>query len=79
MKREISGLLESGWTLREVGLALVQRQEREISYYERAKTEVETAAKSGTPVASVEQLLDRRNASLRKMGIRLVSMPETGE
>lgn len=79
MKREISGLLESGWTLREVGLALVQRQEREISYYERAKTEVETAAKSGTPVASIEQLLDRRNASLRKMGIRLVSMPETGE
>lgn len=76
MKREISGLLESGWTLREVGLALVQRQEREISYYERAKTEVETAAKSGTPVALVEQLLDRRNASLRKMGIRLVSMPE---
>ena len=76
MKREINGLLKSGWTLREVGTALLQRQEEEIGYYERAKTEVETAAKSKMAPGALEELLDRRNDSLRKLGIRLVSMPE---
>ena len=76
MKREINGLLKSGWTLREVGMALVQRQEQEIDYYERARTEIKTAAKSKMSQAALEELLERRNASLRKMGIRLVSMPE---
>lgn len=78
MKKEIAALLASGWTLREVGTALVQRQEQEIAYYERAKTEVETAAKSGLPRPALEELLERRNGSLRKLGIRLVSMPEGG-
>ena len=76
MKKEINGLLKDGWTLREVGTALVRRQEQEIGYYERAKTEIETAAKSKMAPAALEELLDRRNDSLRKLGIRLVSMPE---
>lgn len=76
MKREINKLLKNGWTLREVGTALVRRQEQEIGYYERAKTEIETAAKSKMAPKALEELLDRRNDSLRKLGIRLVSMPE---
>ena len=68
--------LKDGWTLREVGIALVRRQEQEIGYYERAKTEIETAAKSKMSPKALEELLDRRNDSLRKLGIRLVSMPE---
>lgn len=76
MKRDINGLLESGWTLREVGAALARRQEQEVAYYERAKTEVETAAKSGASKVELEQLLDRQNDALRKLGVRLVSMPE---
>ena len=76
MKREISGLLKDGWTLREVGTALANRQEQEIGYYERAKTEIETAAKSKMAPGALEDLLDRRNDSLRKLGIRPVSMPE---
>ena len=76
MKREINDLLKSDWTLREVGTALVNRQEQEIGYYERAKKEIETAAKSKMAPAALEELLDRRNDSLRKLGIRLVSMPE---
>ena len=76
MKKEINDLLKDGWTLREVGTALVNRQEQEIGYYERAKREVETAAKSKMAQPALEALLDRRNDSLRKLGIRLVSMPE---
>ena len=76
MKREINKLLKDGWTLREVGTALVNRQEQEIGYYERAKKEIETAAKSKMSPEALEDLLDRRNDSLRKLGIRLVSMPE---
>ena len=76
MKREINKLLKDGWTLREVGTALVNRQEQEIGYYERAKKEIETAAKSKMAPGALEELLDRRNDSLRKLGIRLVSMPE---
>lgn len=76
MKREINDLLKSGWTLREVGTALVRRQEQEIGYYERAKTEIDAAAKSKMSPEALEELLDRRNDSLRKLGIRFVSMPE---
>ena len=76
MKREINKLLKDDWTLHEVGTALVNRQEQEIGYYERAKREVETAAKSKMARPALEALLDRRNDSLRKLGIRLVSMPE---
>ena len=76
MKTEIRSLLASGWTFREVGASLVERQDEEIAYYERAKTEIETAAKSGVSPEALERLLDQRNASLRKLGIRLVSMPE---
>lgn len=76
MKADIRALLGSGWSFREVGAALAQRQEQEIAYYERAKTEVETAAKAGVPKAELEQLLDQQNDALRKLGIRLVSMPE---
>lgn len=79
MKRDINGLLKSGWTLRDVGTALANRQEQEIAYYQRARTEIETAVRSGAHRSAVEQLLDRRNASLRNLGIRLVSMPEKGD
>lgn len=77
MKRDIAALRKEGWTLREVGTALVQRQGREISYYERAKTEINEAKRRGVAPKELEQILEKRNASLRAIGVRPVSMPIT--
>ena len=75
MKADIRARLEDGWTIAEVGNALVRRQEQEIAYYQRAKNEIEQA-KGKMTAAEVEELWERRNAMLRGMGIRLVPMPE---
>ena len=79
MKKEIRELLGKGWTLKEVGIALVQRQEREISYYERAKNEVDSAKNSGMSENALIDLWEKRNNSLRRIGIRLIPLPEKNE
>ena len=76
MKKEINALLAAGWTLRDVGTALVRRQEQEISYYTRAQSEIDALAKAGKSAAELEALWERRNASLRAMGAKLVTLPE---
>lgn len=76
MKHEIRSLVSDGWTLKEVGSALARRQDIEIGYYNRAKTELESAIKSGTSEEALIELWSELNGKLRKMGIRLVSLPE---
>ena len=76
MKQELRKYLADEGTIVEYGRALVQRQEEEIGYYTRAKTEIENAKKSGKPDAEVQELWTKRNAALRRMGVKLVPMPE---
>ena len=76
MKLEIRDLLASGWTLKDVGDALVARQEKEISLYNRAKTELDVARESKLGEDDFVALWKKRNDELRAMGIRLVPLPE---
>ena len=76
MKREINALLKDGWTLHEVGAALAKRQQTELAYYNRVKTELETMQKSGLAEDELEALWERRNNELRQMGVKLVPMPD---
>ena len=76
MKRELRQFLADGGTIAEYGQRLVQRQEEELGYYNRAKAEIENAKKSGKTEAQIVELWEKRNASLRAMGIKLVSLPE---
>ena len=78
MKDELRRFIEKKGTVIEYGQRLVQRQEQELSYYNRAKAEVEQLHKSGASAQEVEALWERRNASLRRMGIKLVPLPEEG-
>ena len=75
MKRELREFLAQGGTVAAYGRKLVARQEEEIGYYTRAVAEIEAARKSGMPAMQLEELWERRNASLRQMGIKLVPMP----
>lgn len=76
MKQELREYLADDGTIIEYGKALVQRQEEELGYYSRAKTEIENAKKSGMGQAQLVALWEKRNAALRRMGIKLVQLPE---
>jgi len=75
MKREINALVADGWTLDEVGDALVRRQREEVQYRERAQNEVEAQVTAGADEATVLALWQQRNAQLRAMGIATLPMP----
>lgn len=76
MKEELRAFVADGGTIQRYGDCLVRRQETEITYYNRAKREVERLAKSGASEDEVQELLEKRNEALRRMGVRLVVMPE---
>lgn len=76
MKRELREFLADGGTVKQYGRRLVQRQEAEIGYYHRAKAAVDAAVKDGKSDAAIAELLDKHNASLRRMGIRPVILPQ---
>ena len=76
MKQELRQYLADDGTIVEYGKALVQRQEEELGYYNRAKTEIENAKKSGMNQAQLVALWEKRNAALRRMGVKLVQLPE---
>ena len=76
MKQELREYLADDGTIVEYGKALVQRQEEELGYYNRAKTEIENAKKSGMNQAQLVALWEKRNAALRRMGVKLVQLPE---
>ena len=76
MKDELRRFIEKKGTIVEYGQRLVRRQEEELGYFNRAKAEVEQAHMSGVSAQEVEALWEKRNASLRRMGIKLVPLPE---
>ena len=76
MKDELRRYLAAGGTIAGYGKRLVQRQEEEIAYYNRAKAEIEAAQKAKMPAAQLNDLWEKRNESLRQMGVKLVAMPE---
>ena len=78
MKDELRGYLAGGGSIAQYGERLVERQEKELSYFRRIKEEIENAAKSGISEDELEAKWKAGNAELRNMGIRLVPMPETG-
>lgn len=77
IKEEIREYLADGGKLSDYCTRLVQRQETEIAYHQRIKTELETAAQKHIPKDELEELWEKRNETLRGMGIKLVPMPES--
>ena len=75
MKDELREYLADEGTIADYGKELVQRQEQEISYYNRVKTELETAVKSKIEKREIEELWECENSKLRKMGIKLIPLP----
>lgn len=76
MKQELRQFLADGGTIVEYGRALVDRQEEELRYYKLAKREIENAVKANVPKSELEALWQKRNTELRRMGIKLIPMPE---
>ena len=76
MKEEAWRFVSAGGVIAADGRKLVRRQEEEIACYNRAKSEIETAQKSNMSAAQLNDLWERRNESLRQMGVKLVPMPE---
>ena len=76
MKAEARQFMAAGGSAGQYGRLLVQRQEEEIAYRNRAKAEIENAKKSNMSPAQLRALWEERNASLRQMGVKLVPMPE---
>ena len=76
MKAEARRFVSKGGKIAAYGRKLVRRQEEEIAYYNRAKAEIENAQKSKMPAAQLNDLWEKRNESLRQMGVKLVPMPE---
>ena len=76
MKAEARRFVSAGGAIAAYGRKLVRRQEEEIAYYNRAKAEIEAAQKAKMPAAQLNDLWEKRNESLRQMGVKLVPMPE---
>ena len=79
MKDEMRRFIAAGGTIEQYGRRLVARQDEEIAIYTRAGNEIEQAMKGGADRAEVADLVDRRNGELRRMGIRLIAMPDPAE
>ena len=76
MKDEARRFVKAGGSIAQYGRLLVQRQEEEIAYYNGAKAEIEAAQKAKMPAAQLNDLWEKRNESLRQMGVKLIPMPE---
>ena len=76
MKEELRRFIAAGGSVKAYGNRLVERQEQELGYYNRVKTEIEAAVAAKMPTEDLEALWERRNDELRQMGIKLVAMPD---
>lgn len=79
MKQELRQFLADGGTIAQYGRRLVLRQEEEISYYNRAKTELDTAIREKKGDAVIADLVERYNENLRKIGVRPLVVSGTAE
>ena len=76
MKQELREFIADGGTIKQYGKRLVQRQEAELGYYHRAKAELDHALKDRKGGNSVSAVLDRYNPGLRKIGVKLLVLPD---
>lgn len=76
MKDELREFMSAGGSIKEFGSCLVERQEAELGFYNRTKGELEAMKSSGMQKGELEALWEKRNSELRKMGIKLVQLPE---
>lgn len=76
MKDELREYIKDGGSLSRYVVRMIRRQEEEVSYYARAKRELEEAQKRKMPARELEALWEKRNAELRAMGIKLIPMAE---
>ena len=76
MKKELAKFLSDGGTIRQYSRRLVLRQNQELSYYLAAKSDLEQAVEQGKSPRDIEMLVELRNKSLRKIGLKLLVVPE---
>ena len=76
MKQELREYLAAGGRIVDYGSRLVRRQEEDLGYYNRAKTEIENAKNFGLSEVQLVELWEKHNAALRRMGVKLVPLPE---
>ena len=79
MKDELRRFVAAGGTIEQYGRRLVARQDDEIAIFNRTSNEIEQAVKSNLSKEEIADLVDRRNEDLRRMGIKLIQMPEMQE
>lgn len=78
VKEELREYLAAGGTITAFCVRLKQRQYEEVSCYQRATTEIETAVDRGADARSVTEIVNRNNIQLRQLGIRTIPMPKEG-
>lgn len=76
MKAEARAFVAAGGSVVEYGKMLVQRQEREHLYYVQAENEIARLVREKAPEVQIIGQWELRNASLRRMGIRPLPMPQ---
>ena len=76
MKQELREFIADGGTIKLYGRRLVQRQEDELGYYHRAKAELDQAIAAKRGQGEINALVEKRNAALRKIGVKLLVLPE---
>ena len=76
MKQELREFISAGGSVRQYGSRLVQRQEEELAYYRRAKAELDLAVSAKRSNDEISALAEKLNDSLRKIGVRLLVLPE---
>ena len=76
MKNELRAYLAQGGIIRLYGERIVERQDREIEFYESARKAVEDLVGKRASGDEILRVWKSRNDELRRMGIRLVSLPE---
>lgn len=76
MKQELREFVAAGGTVKQYGKRLVRRQEEEIGYYNRAKTEVDRAVEAKVGKDELSALASKHNAALRKLGIKLIVLDD---
>ena len=76
LKQELGEFLADGGTIKQYGRRLVQRQEAELGYYHRAKAELDRAIAEKRGEDAINTLVEKHNAALRKIGVKLLVLPE---
>lgn len=76
IKSEIREFMKAGGSISQYGNLLAERQDAEIRYYTVARDEIAAAVQKGEPQELIISIWEKRNSELRRMGIRLVRLPD---